>query len=51
MLGVNVQAISFFFMNLLSFLENAGDALTYLQPWRKFPLGHPRHGVCSLYHE
>ncbi len=51
MLGVNVQAASFFFTNLLSFLENAGDALTYLQPWREFPRGHPRHGACSLYHE
>lgn len=32
----------------MSFLEHIGNSLTSIQPWREFPLGHPRHGEAPL---
>ncbi|CAM9213150.1 unnamed protein product [Phaeothamnion confervicola] len=44
LLGMNTQAIGFFLGNAMGFLEHVGNALAALQPWREFPMGHPRHG-------
>ncbi|CAN0211488.1 unnamed protein product, partial [Discosporangium mesarthrocarpum] len=44
LLGMNTQAITFLFGNLVGFLEHVGHSLASLQAWREFPPGHPRHG-------
>mmetsp|Transcript_33080 Transcript_33080/g.43549 ORF Transcript_33080/g.43549 Transcript_33080/m.43549 type:complete len:195 (+) Transcript_33080:3-587(+) len=44
LLGMNGHALGYLSHSFMNILEGIGTFIAHLQPWQKFPPGHPRHG-------